>query len=249
MSMHHFTRRLSRVSQGFTLVELLVVIAIIALLISILLPSLSKAREMARTVKCTSVHKSFANANHMYAGDYDQYFVPIGDGQAAWPDRMWVANKAYRDRLGLDTDGNSNRELVRYPDGLMCPNLISQRMAAWNRIFFCYGKIPARPVGGIWSKWPFMSGGHIPSITEPASSGQQIDTNWALMTTWRANYTRFWDQIGQAWPARAGGLITEYRHEEGSPVTFNDGHVEWLHKTEVFSDNGTERRRLWFMYD
>ena len=60
--------------QGFTLIELLVVISIIALLVSILLPSLSKAREQARKVVCQSNLKQSGTAFIMYALDHDGFF-------------------------------------------------------------------------------------------------------------------------------------------------------------------------------
>lgn len=90
---------------GFTLVELLVVIGIIALLIAILLPSLSKARKQALSVSCSSNLRQMGQALVFYTNEYKHFpacqVLRGGTAYAVWPSRL-------RKALGMGPSNGNN---------------------------------------------------------------------------------------------------------------------------------------------
>jgi len=112
-------RRLTSTLKGFTLIELLVVIAIIALLISILLPSLGRARKQAEAAACGAGLQQIMLALRMYQdehhGSLPCTYAPGGYDGSAWSEAAWSC---------------PNRELWFYaivpkylsnPQALICP--------------------------------------------------------------------------------------------------------------------------------
>ena len=87
--------------KGFTLIELLVVIAIIALLLSILMPSLRKARDVARRISCGSRLRQWGTAVQMYTGDNDGKLMAIVNKWGGNAYAHYINNEPQKNNRGV----------------------------------------------------------------------------------------------------------------------------------------------------
>lgn len=146
--------------RGFTLIELLVVIAIIALLISILLPSLASARRSARAVKCGSNMKQVHVAIMVYTNDYKEYHH--AKRQNGW--QRWTPINGGLIREGVKPDA-TNCRLVRpwrntgidggLPDDAYWGNLYDPYLApdfSFYDAYYDVGRVSVFPLPG-WDVW------------------------------------------------------------------------------------------------
>lgn len=115
--------------RAFTLIELLVVIAVIAILLSIILPALSKAKEIARMMVCGTNEKSLVMASKLWADDNDNFAIAA----------KWWRDPLHEFENG-DTEDNSACSLMPYldssrkreKDSLTCPSAMNVDFFAKN---------------------------------------------------------------------------------------------------------------------
>jgi prepilin-type N-terminal cleavage/methylation domain-containing protein/prepilin-type processing-associated H-X9-DG protein len=203
-------------SRAFTLIELLVVIAIIAILMGVLMPSLSMARDHAKRIHCVSNTKTLALGWYMYKDDFDGKLVPAHTQDNPM---QWVGQEPATGTWNQKKDSLRRGLIFPYVgksvDIFRCP-ADTRRPTAARPVAFRTFSIVGGANGETWSDYDKAT--RYTEIRNPAMKYvlvEEADTRGYNMGSWQMHpRDKTWTDPVSMW------------HNKRTTLGFADGHAE-----------------------
>ena len=232
--------------RAFTLIELLVVVSIIALLIAILLPALSQAREVSKAVACGANLKQMGVCVTFYAGDNKQY-LPYGPSKS--PDNLSHPNDS---GSGWGSTAQPPQQqffqYVGTDEVFMCPSDPDPKQYYW----WAYGKHPDFKRGSSYmfsehALYGMARQDGAPKITDiydPSSLGYSADgdicpNGWGWGTL---DWNSVWREVDRSIVDARWGFRIHWTHIENVSMLFGDMHVELVPQDGIKKVRSDPRR-------
>lgn len=231
---------------GFTLVELLIVIGIIAVLISLLVPTLSLARRAAARTKCLANVRSMQIAQALYCAENQNYLIQAGMGHGGSHDHAEIAwfttlQRYYDNKLVARCPADDSPHWGPAPDGIPIPGADpdQRRLTSYGINNFLDRELV--PWGG-----PYLKITQVPQASktiqflEMARNGAFAGSDHPHVENWvGANRQR--TASLQVETNAHGAPALKASWQAVANYGFLDGHAETLHFRDAFQTVGDDK--------